>query len=97
MGSSHASVDKAKGLLESCSENPSSRGLKSYLIPQAFNALDRSSHSGETGSLVEVVLPEILVGGALTKQVIDDDQDGVGHGNGGTLSTSARCQPMILG
>lgn len=80
-----------------CSEKGASSSLKRDPVAEPLYAVDSSSEGGLAVSLVKVVAAQLLIGGAVAKHVVDDDQDSVGQGDGGAFCATASSQPVVLG
>lgn len=65
-------------------------------VAQPLQAVDKTAFHRLPIPLVEVIAAEVVVLRAVRKQVVDDDEDGVGHRDGGLGAAAAGRPPPIL-
>ena len=71
--------------------------MKGDLVSEALDAVYRPPKGRLLVAFVEVIVAQIAIGGAMTEQRVEGDEDGVGHSENGTFVSSPRCQLVVLG
>ena len=69
---------------------------KRHPIPEALQAMDERPRYRLAVPLIEVVAAEVALDGPLHQHVVDNDQDGVGDGDGRLRPTAPGCQASVL-
>src|SRR5690349_4228437 len=67
------------------------------LVAEGFEALDEAVLEGVLVAAVEEVGAEVVVGAAILEEMVGDDQDRVGDGDGGLVGATASGEAMVLG
>src|ERR671915_1115310 len=83
--------------VENSSENRGSNGLQGDLVAQSLDAAGGPPDRGLAVPFIKVVTAQISIGSAVSQQMIDNDQNTVGHCQDGSLGASSCCQPVVLG
>src|SRR3954447_4554773 len=70
--------------------------LQGDLVAEGFEAADEPALESILVAAIEVVAAEIVEVGALLEEVVADDEDRVGDGDGRLLLAPAGSQPVVL-
>ena len=70
--------------------------LQADLVAERFEALDETTLESVLVAAVEVVAAEVMEVGAILEEVVADDEDRVGDGDGRLLLTTAGGQTVVL-
>jgi hypothetical protein len=71
--------------------------MECHLVAQASDAAKGVLEDRLPAAMVEVVASQVLIGGASVEHVVDEDKDGVGNIEDGTVLSTTGSDAMILG